>query len=433
MKTMKKLCQATLKFVLVLTMVFGIGVTGVFADEIPENNQNNTNISDLLNEVKALDPEEKNYGLQTIIGAIEYDLEENLIDEEHLNSLTNIVTGISSLFSNIYDNKESYSQVIEKLDMDQLNDRDNLITYLETVKNANVDLSDSFDNLIALINSSDSLATVYNDVKNNPDSVNQELSSLYDMVMFQHALIKYNSSDSDYISVIGKLLNSDITLNETIVEVQSVASDNSLVYLEVNGLELDVNNLTGTVYVGYEVENLDVQAFQNTFATTVEIIKPDVLVVGDNEVKIIVTSLDGQVKEYVLNVIRLDASADQGDPADETQNVVEPVAAQPETTEAEVVPMTNNVTTTSTVTKPKEEKKKEDTKKETKKYEEDEEEKEGLNGFTVLLIVGGIALIGFGIYMLFGDKDDEIPTVKEVKKPNKNLKSNKNNNNKKRK
>ena len=430
MKTMKKLCQATIRFVLAISMVFGTGITSVFANEPGTADPDKVAVVNaLLDELKTLDPELKNVEFQNMISGIEERVANATSnDNEYLDNVANVIEGVKDFNTDLYSNKTLYEQAIAGLDAQELYYNEHLIEYIQSVIDNNVtpELNESFNALIQLIQKSDSLATTYNSI-----SGNEEIAGIYDTVFEQYTIVNYETATSnDFIAVIGPVLNSETRLNEIVANVNTIASDNTLTELVVNGLELDVNELTGTIYVGYQVEVLDVIATTTNGNASVQIIKPEVLVVGNNEVRIIVTSLDGQVREYILNVIRQGEFADQGDAEDETTNTqVEATPLEVAPNESEEVAVTtlantNDSANTSTVEDEETTTDEEKDEKEAKKYDEEiAEDEEGLNGFTVLLIVGGIALIGFGIYMLFGDKDDEIPKVKGIKNSKNNSKS----------
>lgn len=430
MKTMKKLCQATIRFVLAISMVFGTGITSVFANEPGTADPDKVAVVNaLLSELKTLDPELKNVEFQNMISGIEERVANATSnDNEYLDNVANVIEGVKDFNTDLYSNKTLYEQAIAGLDAQELYYNEHLIEYIQSVidNNGTPELNDSFNALIQLIQKSDTLATTYNSI-----SGNEEIVNIYDTVFEQYTIVNYETATSnDFIAVIGPVLNSETRLNEIVANVNTIASDNTLTELVVNGLELDVNELTGTIYVGYQVEVLDVIATTTNGNASVQIIKPEVLVVGNNEVRIIVTSLDGQVREYILNVIRQGEFADQGDAEDETTNTqVEATPLEVTPNESEEVAVTtlantNDSANTSTVEDEETTTDEEKDEKEAKKYDEEiAEDEEGLNGFTVLLIVGGIALIGFGIYMLFGDKDDEIPKVKGIKNSKNNSKS----------
>ena len=89
-----------------------------------------------------------------------------------------------------------------------------------------------------------------------------------------------------------------------------------------------------------------------------------------------------------------------------------------ENTEVVVKPLVNDTYSNETVEEVEEEKK--NTSDSAEKYNEEIEE-EGLSFFTVLLIVVGIALVGYGVYKVFGEKEDKkIDKAFEQPKSNKN-------------
>ncbi len=190
---------------------------------------------------------------------------------------------------------------------------------------------------------------------------------------------------------------------EELREYYSKSADNNLTSLTINGIEMDVKEETYKVYVGNDVTELKVVFAKSNENAKVEILNSENLKVGANEVIVIVTAENGDVRQYTIEVIRAEAT---------------PVVATTETDNKEevvVTPLTNN---TSNETIEEEHKNTSDS---AEKYDEEIEEKEGLSALTVFLIVAGIALVGYGIYKLFGDKEDQkIEKAFEQPKVNKN-------------
>lgn len=388
MKAIKKLCQATLTLVLTISLVFGTGIKGVFAN----------------------------------VQSGEY---QTAIQEQ---------TEFMELLSN---NMESYKNALNLLsDAEELNSNDQatINNYIDTLINSDATTDSDEDSLNELKN----LLIAANEVEASlslvTDDSEKELYSQNFKVLVTNLVTQDNIDGlADFLANIVTIIP-DFGLSDAIVSVSST----DLSELEVNGLQLNLDETTATLYVGYEVIDLEVVATPVLSTTRVEIIKPSELVVGNNEVRIIVTPLSGQVKEYILNVVRLKQYEAQGDGKDEatssssSSTSVEPMVA----TQEESTPISSYVSksTSSAVSIDETE---DSDKKEVKEYDEEVAEEKGLNGLTILLIVAGIALIGFGIYMLFGDKDDDIPEVKTKKVNNigntKTNNSNKKTTNKKKK
>ena len=356
MKHVKKLCQATVKVLLVSAMVFQMGITGVFA----------------------LEPTQP-----------------TILDDQ------NVIVELLNT------NKESYENALEILNEAQEldgNDPDVLIGHIDYINSQNVEVNDDLENLKSLIEGAKALNEEYSRLTSEEDKIE------YAENFAQKILNEYREPNTN----IEELTNyyaqmSNILMDIGLADAVAAISDNSALEIYVNGLPMDVDKLTDTVYVGNMVEDLEVLVVLNGAEATYEITKPEVLGVGDNEVKITITAPNGSVKEYVYNVVREDVFAAQGDGTDEktTQAVVTPLVAEPEkeTTSTITYSVSNDVDEITIEDDEKEETKTEDE----EEYDEELEEEKGLNGFTILLIVAGIALIGFGIYMLFGDKDDVTP------------------------
>lgn len=88
--------------------------------------------------------------------------------------------------------------------------------------------------------------------------------------------------------------------------VDKKSSDVTLKSLKLSSGKLDFNKNTFLyeVDVDYEVENIDVVAVANDKRAVVEIQKPDKLIVGDNNIRVIVTAEDGTKATYEIVVNR---------------------------------------------------------------------------------------------------------------------------------
>lgn len=445
MKTARKLCQTMLSFILVCSMFFGTGITNVIAESIDTTalETNLAEVKTLVEKIETAYEYEQSASAKDTINSIKDQLViiENMIasddlqglDEKnaYLEAIKEILTNVSeytkgydSLFVELFDEEkiENYYLALQDLEAaDDLGyDNGEIHNYIQSRKdealaNASEDLYNALCDLENLIIEAEAVGSIY-EVMSGIDY--KEYQSIYETLYNEYILVSLTAPQevpNDKVLEAYEIMNNmladfsaifpDVGFGGILENIEKIVSNNNLKELVVNGLELDVKELSHTVYVGYELENLEVIATAEDSRATVSITKPDVLVEGDNAVSVKVVALNGEVKEYKVNVVKLAKNADQGDaeepttPVEETKEVEETITYVSNDTKDEV----EEETTTE-----KEEDKEE--------YDEEIEEESGLNGFTILLIVGGIALIGFGIYMLFGDKDEEIPKVKETKK-----------------
>lgn len=377
MKTIKKLCQATLNLVLAISMVFSTGIMGVFADEISTELQDAIESQENFIATLSVDIELYQRAIELVGGAEELNSDDQTAVNEYLDYLIENAT--------TEDDANALRQM--KLLISDANDLNQ--NYLRISEDEKTQYNNNLSMLIA---------------QNINDNDIDELAELY----------------ANIITIIP-----DVNLGPVLSEISSV----ELSTLFVNGLELDVTQFENTVYVGYSVTDLEVVATPVTNTAKVKVVKPNPLEVGNNQVRVIVSTLSGEPVEYVLNVVRLGQFDEQGDGQDEknkTTSNVEPMVSTSSETEENIQVITYSTSNYSSV---KESTSDDETKvtseKEDKKEYDEEIEKSGLNGFTVLLIVGGIALIGFGIYMLFGDKEDIAPVTNKTQNNKTNTKKKK--------
>ena len=90
------------------------------------------------------------------------------------------------------------------------------------------------------------------------------------------------------------------------VETPKPVVDNTLKSLEITGHKLDFKSdtLSYTIEVDNKVTDLDISALPASNEAEVKINKPETLVVGDNIITIDVTTPEGEVKTYTINVTR---------------------------------------------------------------------------------------------------------------------------------
>ena len=186
---------------------------------------------------------------------------------------------------------------------------------------------------------------------------------------------------------------------EKLKEFYNKSCDNTLSNLKANDIELDLTKELNKVYVGNDVTKIDLEYLKNNDKSVVEIIGAENLKVGSNEVIVRVTAENGDVREYVLEVVRAE------------KEVVASTTENKSNEEPKVTPMNNNNDysdeTTNITLEETDNDEISNTSDSNEKYDKELEKENGLNGLTVLLIVIGIALVGFGIYKIFGEKEDK--------------------------
>lgn len=237
-----------------------------------------------------------------------------------------------------------------------------------------------------------------NSIKNESNTDEERLQILSKLALMEDLLEKIKTE------ILPSTANEETVITpitekiEELREYYSKSADNNLTSLTINGIEMDVKEETYKVYVGYDVTELKVLFEKSNPNAKVEILNAKDLKVGSNEVIVVVTAENGDVRQYTIEVIRAEASpVVTTTEADDTDEVV-------------VTPLTNNVSNETVEEEHK------NTSDSATKYDE-----EGLSAFTVLLIVAGIALVGYGVYKIFGDKEDKkIEKAFEKPKANQN-------------
>ena len=440
-KILKKLCQTMMSMVLVLSMFLGTGITKASAETLDWISLQNKNeaVKAIVAVIKTTLPsyveneELKNWilSIDDRAAIIDRRMEDGIAytqDELYLTNVLSVMQDLKSWndgfknliskFSTIEEALNLLGQENEKVyyDNDIITNITNIMNGLKCVKES-TPICNSLNNLKTLIASSEELADKYEGItakergeyKTFFNILHEEyiLSTLNGALGDNPTLETYTSLQNNVVKLSSEIRNVGLgTLNDTI---NNIISSTDLKVFKINGININTTLSKPVMYVGNEVTEVEVVAIaKETNTTLVRVEKPDTLLIGSNEVRVVVTALNGTTKEYIVEVIRLDVEKVEIVP------VVEPTIAEPE--EIEVVPVENEAT---------EEPEAEDITTQNDKTDETEEEEEKVNAFTILLIVGGIGLI--------------VPNFSEVKKPvikdyskkpdsreNKNTKQNKN-------
>ncbi len=225
-------------------------------------------------------------------------------------------------------------------------------------------------------------------------------------------------------SVLKSVLNENQTINDKIESYKKLMFT-TLNSLTVHGFEFEKEAIDSgnklSLYVDNSVTKVDIEFTLSDSNSRGEILGNENLKVGENEITIKVTDKYDNVKTYTVIVNRLEKYADLGDvdlsknntTTTNTSNSNVQVMNVEETIEDTAVLLENTESTAakssteSTDNTTKKDETKSNTSDSKDKYNEDLEE-EKTNPLTIVLIIAGIALVGFGIYMLFGkDEDDE--------------------------
>lgn len=291
-----------------------------------------------------------------------------------------------------------------------------IINDLKNIVSSNTDLTNYLNNKIdnGIFGENGGYIQILSNIKNESKTDEERLEILNKLDLIEYSLemliAKQLPSSNELVTPITDKI-------EELREFYNKSCDNTLTNLTVNGIELDTNESNHKIYVGNNVTELQILFERSNPNSKVEILNGKDLKVGSNEVIVIVTAENGEVRQYTLEVVRAE----------------EVVATTMETTDTDDV---ETITLNNSVVEDEETIKEEikNTSDSALKYNEEVEE-DGLNGLTVLLIVIGIALVGFGVYKIFGEKEDQkIEKAFEQPKTNKPKSStSKNNKNKKRK
>ncbi len=378
--------------------------------------------------------------------------------EEELNKVYNSTLTIDQINSileiaTIQDNtKLTLELLVNSMDQDKLADK-------LVAGEINYDTLEAF---VELNNNNISILSTINEVKNsienssnpNPskDELNQYFETMLDSKLFSmnsYFMDKLNNlnnaskTEEERLEILNKInlvefsinklnatLNKDITLiTDKISELKefySKSCDNTLKNLIANNIELDLTKENQTITVGHDVTSIELIFEANNPNAKVEVLNNTDLKVGENTVLVIVTAPNGEVRQYTLTVVRQEKEAsnlvttvsntNQNNTEDEENSSVETVKVS-----------TEDSTALEDDEKTVDNEEKSNTSDSSEKYNEEIEEDEGTNGLIILIIVVGIALVGFGIYKLFGDKEGK--KIEKSFGPNLNSQNKKSNNN----
>lgn len=264
---------------------------------------------------------------------------------------------------------------------------------LDEINNLNSDLGSQYStNIVDAVENDifgenggyiEELESIENTSKTDEERL--EILNKLDLIEFSVMVFGSNffpSSDDEAITPITEEI-------EKLKEFYNKSCDNTLTNLTINGIEMDVLEETYKVYVGNDVTEIKVLFEQAHENAKVEVLNAKDLKVGTNEVIVVVTAENGEIRQYVIEVIRAEAKAVVTTTENKTDDEVKTITLNNSVVE-EVEPEDEHKNTSDS----------------NEKYNEEVEE-EGLSALTVLLIVIGIGLVGYGIYKIFGDKEDQ--------------------------
>lgn len=405
-------------------------------------------ISDFDDYNNAMLENEKNTNPEKYIETKIEEINEMLRETFNLNITVEQIASIESLVTP--GNPTNVEDLVADMDANELSEKlisgelsyEILDAYIKYV-NGPANIKQQVETLKASLNSSE-------DVEKVDKAIEEDIFGLNGNYMEELDSIKNESNtDEERLQILNKLELMDKYLNKIKAEIlPSTANvetaitpitdkitelkekfgkscDNTLTNLTINGIEMDVKEESYKVYVGNDVTELTIIFEKSNQNAKVEILNGKDLKVGTNEVIVLVTAENGEVRQYIIEVIRAEAPV---------------VTVENDNTDKAVATQLNNVISEETV-----EEEHKNTSDSAERYDQEIEEKEGLSAFTVLLIVAGIALVGYGVYKIFGDKEDQkIEKAFEQPKVNKNktipsknptnkINNNKKKNNKKRK
>lgn len=378
-----------------------------------ENNIVRNSLTKLNDDVNLLDSIYENEEVDLLLENINNELSKDLVSIDNYN---NYLEQFNKLLDSYVDN--STTEILNKiLEIDI--DSDNVS---DTVLNIEKDIED-----LKLFNSNSEevfnlkLQNKLNEYK-MPTTEEERVSGLNDLNKIKLLSSKYNDE-------VNQLLNEKIELYQ-----KSVDAD--LQSLTIQGFKFDKDALDSgelNLYVAYDVKDASVELETSSDVATYEITGNTNLMVGENTITVTVTAENGNTKTYKVIVNRMEQYVEQGDVTDnnepQTNNsntVAAPVETPQEDNAEDVVALVNNTvsnkkdTTNNKVNakakenenaKEKDEEKKSNTSDSKDKYNEELKD-EDMSPLTILLIVAGIALVGFGIYMLFGKGDEDEEDIK---------------------
>ena len=365
-------------------------------------------------------------------------------------NVTELVSRVNELVTNLTSNTEYNKEVylnylgqynLIKYDFDQYvyEYADTLISEISVVNDET-----SKENVVQKIN------TLFNSYQDSYNILNQQVQEFVNN-------IKQPTNEDDEEKIIKNINNitdiseynfyNDVTLNllNKTIEIYK----NKILKLEIQGKEFSYDeilagntkiNVTNSVTsIDYNVEVPEGRYY--------EVSGDKDLKVGDNIIEIKVYSNSDIERIFTVIVTRLEKYVDQGDvviPNEDATNTNETA----QTNQSSVTPLVSNTTQTESTTEAvltttadeqendngevsndsndtddsiesNDTDEKSEDEKNTESDEIDEEESEEMSPLTTILVLIGIALVGFGIYLLFGNDEDNDDVITKTVTPSK--------------
>ena len=146
-------------------------------------------------------------------------------------------------------------------------------------------------------------AMEYKTVKEN---VNIEINATSDL-----SKVSYNEIDTlvfgnNIINITVTSQDGTVSKYTLIIVKENELSNDTSIDLKIDGESVNFDNFLYSMEVKNNVDNLDIDYTLGNVNSTAEILGNENFVVGKNEVKIIVTAQNGELQEYIINVIKLD-------------------------------------------------------------------------------------------------------------------------------
>lgn len=231
------------------------------------------------------------------------------------------------------------------------------------------------------------------------------------------------------VEMLNSSLNQDVTeltsKIEELKEYYSISCDNTLKSLTANNITIDLSSSDQKITVGNDVTEIEILYELSDPNSTVEILNNKDLKVGENTITIVVTAPNGEVRNYTIIVVR----------EEKQESSVVTTESTNDTNDSVTTLQTSTNTSSEDDNMTVDNEKISNTSDSNEKYNEELADESGVSVWIILLIVIGIALVGYGVYKLFGDKEDKkIDKAFESKKvETKKSNNNTHKNNKKRK